>query len=275
MYEKRQLMMLTGVGSLLVAFFGSLIPAVVPLMLLRQSKKLSVGRAATVFVAAVGTYLTVWSIKGKVHGWGGVPVSLHFGFKDYLLAFALGVLTAWAAASLHGLIRKLSPLAMAIYARTHWLLAAAIFGGVIGVLYLVGGQSVQFNGSVGTDMLVHHRAEYGALAFAGLVILKIVLTAWSLAAGYRGGIVFPSVYTGVALSLLVGSIAGSFDGTGTTVGAIAGIFAALTTPALGFVMLVSLLPFKLIGLALAGVLGAVAAPKLLSVGAKRRASPTN
>jgi H+/Cl- antiporter ClcA len=271
MQDKQQLLLLCGVGALLVAFFGSLVPAVIPLLLLKQSKKLSVERAALIGVSALSTYGAIWLIKGKVHGWGGIPASVHFSLRDYVLAFVLGILTALAATWLHRLIKRFAPITKNIYDRTHWLVTAGIFGGVIGLLYLIGGQTVQFNGSAGSSMLVHNHAEYGTLALAGLVIIKIIATAWSLAAGYRGGLVFPSVYTGVALSLFVGSLADGFGGAGTMIGAIAGIFAALTTPALGLVMLISILPIKLLGLAVAGVIGAALAKKLLSGGAKQPA----
>jgi H+/Cl- antiporter ClcA len=244
----------------------------VPVLLLRQQKRLSPRTILPVAVSAVATYLTIWWVKGKVHGFGGIPVNLHFGIKDYALALALGCLAALAAGMLKRLINRLVPSAKAIEGRFHWAVTAAIFGGIIGVLYLVGGESVQFNGSAGTPMLVHNAAEYSTVALAGLVLVKIVVTAWSLASGYRGGIVFPSVYTGVALSLLIGSLTGSLGGTGTMIGAIAGIFAALTSPVLGFIMLVSLLPLKLIGLALFGVIGATLGQELFNGGGDAKPS---
>jgi H+/Cl- antiporter ClcA len=240
--------------------------------MLRQQKKLLLPTAMPVLASAIATYLTIWLLKGDVRGFGGIPAGPHFGFKDYFLALVLGCLAALAAGGLKWCVGYFAPHAKTVHAKLHWAVTAALFGGIIGVLYLVGGESVQFNGSTGSQLLVQNHAEYGVLALAGLVLIKIIVTGWSLASGYRGGIVFPSVYTGVALSLFIGSLAAGLGGTGTMVGSIAGIFAALTTPALGFIMLVSILPLKLLGLALAGVIGAVIGQKLFSGGAKQPAS---
>jgi H+/Cl- antiporter ClcA len=268
--EQRQLMMLAGVGALLVAFFGSLLLAVVPVLLLKQAGKLNRKTILPPLAAALGTYLIIAFLSGDVKGWGGIPLSPHFKFKDLLLAFLLGLLASIAVAWLNKQVFKFRDYAETIYKKYTWWKASAIFGGVIGLLYWIGGQSVQFNGSAGTVMLVKHSAEYGTLALAGLVVIKLLVTAWSLAAGYRGGLVFPSIYTGVALSLFIGSLASGLGGPGTTIGAVAGIITALTTPALGAIMLISLMPLKLLIVGLAGAAGAVAGSRLIAGAAKPR-----
>lgn len=259
-----QIMMLAGLGALLVAFFGALLLTVVPIFALKQSKKLTLLNTLPIVIAALGAYLTIYVLKGDVHGWGGIPAGTHFSPKDYLLAFTLGILTALATGSLKGLIKFYTPITRRLYNRLHWAWAAAAFGGVIGILYLLGGESVQFNGSAGSGILVSRSATYGTLTLLSLAIIKLLVTAWSLAAGYRGGLVFPSVYVGVALSLFVGSLASGLGGAGTMVGAIAGIFASMTTPAVGLIMMISLLPLKMIGLAAFGVAGATLGRRLRS-----------
>jgi H+/Cl- antiporter ClcA len=93
---------------------------------------------------------------------------------------------------------------------------------------------------------------------AGIVLVKLLVTAWSLAAGYRGGLVFPSVFTGVAVSVVIVDEWSSVAGPGVVVGGVAGILTAMTSPVLGPIMLVALLPFSLLGVALVAAAGAVA-----------------
>jgi hypothetical protein len=59
---------------------------------------------------------------------------------------------------------------------------------------------------------------------------------------------------------------GTVGGPGATMGALAGMLVALTTPTVGVVMLLSLLPFKLLGVGLAGAAGAVVGKRVARSG---------
>ena len=66
------------------------------------------------------------------------------------------------------------------------------------------------------------------------------------------------------MSLLVGELASDFGGAGATAGAIGGILAAMTSPVLGLVMVLSLLPAKLLGVGVTGAAGAFVGTKLFA-----------
>jgi hypothetical protein len=59
------------------------------------------------------------------------------------------------------------------------------------------------------------------------------------------------------VSLVVTDLWSEAAGPGVTVGAVAGIVTAMTSPVLGPIMLLSLLPFSLVGVAFAGSAGAI------------------
>jgi len=138
-----------------------------------------------------------------------------------------------------------------------------VFGAVLGLLYLLGGESVQFSGSEGSVLLVQEHADDGALTLVGLVAVKLLATGWSVTSGYRGGLVFPVVFMGVAMSLVVGELAGGLAGPGAMIGAIGGILTAMTSPVIAAVMVLALLPYELVWVALAGAAGAMLGAKVL------------
>jgi H+/Cl- antiporter ClcA len=258
-----RLLVLASVGALLVAFFGSLVTLLVPVLVLWQrTRKLAPGPLLIVALAGLAAYATLFAVQGNGHGYGGLPDTLGVEAHDYAIALVLGALCVPIGALLRAAVARLFALTQVIDRRSSWWLSAAVFGAVLGVLYLVGGQSVQFSGSEGSAILVERAGDDGALALLGILVVKLLAAAWSLAAGYRGGLVFPSVFLGLALSLLIGELAGGLGGPGATIGAIGGILVEMTLPVVGVVMLLALLPLKLLGLGVAGAAGAVLGRRL-------------
>ena len=259
----RKVLMLAAVGALLIVFLGSLVPLLLPLLLMyRKQKRLVPAAVLAVVLAGLTAYGVLYLIKGHTEGYGSIPTATHFDVGDGIAAFFLGVGGAFVGGLLKWSVKHASARTARIDRRWPWLVSATLFGAVIGVLYLIGGESVQFSGNEGSHMLVADHAGDTALALAGLLVVKLLVTGWSLAAGYRGGLVFPSIYGGVALSLLVASIDSNLNGTGAAIGTIAGLLSAMTGPVPGLIMLVSLLPAKLIWLALLGMAGAFVAGRL-------------
>jgi H+/Cl- antiporter ClcA len=248
---------LASLGALLTAFFGSLVPLAIPLLVAYQhTKRLPLVVLIVTVLAGVSSWLTCLVVQGNDSGYGGIP-SLGTHFLDYVAAVGLGVIAAGAAVLLRELVRRLSVVTQKVDHRAPWWVAAAVFGAALGGLYLVGGQTVQFSGSEGTTMLVSGFGNYGAWALAGIAVVKLLATSWSMSAGYRGGLIFPSIFVGVALGLCADGAIPSLAGTGVTLGCVAGLLVGMTSPAFGVVILFSLLPAKLILLGLAGAAGAV------------------
>ncbi len=251
-----RVLILASAGALLAAFFGSVVPLAIPLVLLVQrTGRLPIAAVVPIVVAGLASLGTLRLIQGDIEGFGQIP-SLPIHARDYAAAALLGLLAVPLGALLRWAIVRLGGLTERIEARSPWWAAAIAFGAVLGLLYLAGGESVQFSGSQGTAILLDSSQDKTALALVGIVVVKLVVTAWSAASGYRGGLVFPSVFTGVAVSLAVASADASLSGPGVLIGGVAGLVVEMTNPALGVVMLLALLPAKLLGL---GVVAAAAA----------------
>lgn len=257
-------LVLASVGALLVAFFGSLIPLLIPLLLLaRRGGRPAAADVATIVAAGLAAWATLRVVHGNDHGFGGIDrAAVHA--RDYPAAFVLGVVAAGTGALLRWLLVRMSGVAGRVATGARWWVAAVVFGAVLGALYLAGGESVQFSGAEGAGLLAGHDPPYGAWALAGIVVVKLVVTSWSLSAGYRGGLVFPSVFAGVTVSLLVADVLPGLAGPGILLGSVAGLLVEMTAPALGAILLLALLPGALLPLGLAGALGAIAGRALLT-----------
>jgi H+/Cl- antiporter ClcA len=257
-------LVLASAGALLVAFFGSLIALAIPLLILRQrTERTPIGPVAAIVVAGLAAWVTVWLLQGNHHGYGTIP-SAGVEAHDYAIAVVLGLVAVAIGALLRWCIVRLTVVTKHVQDGTPWWPAAAIFGAVLGALYLVGGQTVQFSGSEGSTMLLSGEVRYGPWALAGIALVKLAATSWSVAAGYRGGLVFPAVFAGVAVSLLTADALPDLAGPGVLLGCIAGLLVEMTAPMLGVVMLLALVPAELLPLALAGAAGAIVARMLLA-----------
>jgi H+/Cl- antiporter ClcA len=253
-----RVLVLASAGALLVAFFGSLIPIAIPLVIVYQrTRRLQVAAVMPIALAGLAAWGTVWLVHGDHHGYGSIPSDAVHA-RDYIVAVVLGVSAVGIGALLRWFVVRLAVVIRHIETRPPWWVAAAIFGLVLGVLYLIGGQTVQFSGSEGSVMLLSGEFHYGTWALAGIAFVKLLATAWSLTAGYRGGLVFPSVFAGVAVSLLVAGALPDVAGPGVLLGSVAGLLVEMTAPMLGVVMLLALLPAKLLPLGIAGAAGAIA-----------------
>jgi H+/Cl- antiporter ClcA len=253
-----RVLVLASAGALLVAFFGSLTPIAIPLVIVYQrTRRLQLAAVMAIALAGLAAWGTVWVVHGNHHGYGSIP-SAAIHARDYATAVVLGVIAVAIGALLRWFLKRLAVVTKRADDRTPWWVAAAIFGLVLGALYLIGGQTVQFSGSEGSVMLLSGDVHYGAWALAGIAVVKLAATAWSLTAGYRGGLVFPSVFAGVAVSLLVAAALPDVAGPGVLLGSVAGLFVEMTSPMLGVVMLLALLPAKLLPLGTAGAAGAIA-----------------
>lgn len=259
-----ELLVLSSIGALLVAFFGSVLPAPIPLLIMRrQGKPLTRRSVIPPLLAGVTAWIVVSLIRGDAQGHDIIPIDSGGDLAAVPAALALGVLAVAVGVLLRLVIRLTSGWTDRLDRLWHWIAAAAVFGALLGVLYWIGGESVQFSGQAGTQELYDDRAQYGAAALLGLVLVKLVATAWSISAGYRGGPAFPSVYMGVALSLAITTAIPSVSETGVMIGAIAGILAEMTTPGVAIIMVLSLMPANLLPIGLVGALGAVGGRRVL------------
>lgn len=256
------------IGALLIAFTGSILPAVFPFILLLQKAKPEIKKlplrdpkalaslmsrkrhviidglidvVLPVLLASGTAFFVMWLMDPSIAGYGSVSVSQPIKLVDFGLAVVAGVLATFAGTLLKQAISYFGRLAKWMDKTWPWPVSASMFGLGIGLLYVIGGQSVQFSGSIGSKLLLEQAPTLGLFALLGLLAVKLLVTAWSLATGYRGGLVFPTIYMGIAIAYILFHLTGATD-PGVLIGAVAGVFGALTGPAVAFIFIASILP---------------------------------
>ncbi len=261
-----QVFVLGSVGALLVAFVGSLVPLVVPVLLLARQRQLSVRAAIITTTAGLAAYGGLFVLRGgTADGYGTIPeASTHYGIHDFVAAVVLGVIAVFVAHGFKRCVALFAGITKRVDEQVSWPISAMVYGAVLGSIYLVGGETIEFSGSNGTVTLLERSATYSAAALGGIALAKVLATAWSLSSGYRGGVVFPSIFTAVATGLFVSRVASHLGGPGVEVGVVAGMLTALTGAPFALVFLLALLPAALVLLAAAGVVAAAITERLLT-----------
>ncbi len=264
-----QLLIVASIGSLLACFFGSLLLVVVPVLLIyKQTKKLpKLLPLLVIMVTVLAAYGIVRLLDqdGQV-AYGTLPKFPGFNWHDPLIALLLGFLIVFLAKGLQVLIAVFTKFVQKHVTenkRTAALLLSALVGGVLGLFYFLGGQTIEFSGSAGSELFAQNYATYSVWALVGLIVFKLLAISWSAASGYRGGLVFPSIYMGIVFGVLAEKIVPGWGGTGAMIGSISGMMSAATTPVLGIIFMAALLPLHLIWLPLVATIGTVLAERLL------------
>lgn len=88
----------------------------------------------------------------------------------------------------------------------HPLLILTAGGVVLGLLGVLGGPLSLFKGLEQMKELVSERAHYGFGALIGLALLKTLAMVVAATSGFRGGRIFPIVFSGVALGIAASTL---------------------------------------------------------------------
>ncbi|WP_062379407.1 ion channel protein [Demequina pelophila] len=105
---------------------------------------------------------------------------------------AAGVAAAAAFTPAHRLFRRLR----------HPLAYVTLGGLLLGLLGALGGPITMFKGAAETIALLDGRDSYTVAALVGIVAIKLIAIVIAGASGFRGGRIFPALFTGVAVGLL-------------------------------------------------------------------------
>ena len=255
---------IASLGALLAAFFNSLLPVVIPLLILKKKNMLNpLSFLVTVIAGVVGWYI-IRVIKNEAYI--EIPVTGTFSFYNLAIAAGLGLFSILLSVVIKAAIKLMHPVAEKIDKKVYWLFGAIIFGLVLGILYYAGGQTIQFSGSEGLKLLSENPAQYSIAALLGLIIFKLLATSWSTTTGYRGGLVFPSIYMGAVLSLIISSIFNLTGNTeaGTIIGSITGVLMGMTNPIIGVVLAFALFPLSQFSIVIGAVIGALIGFKIVT-----------
>lgn len=248
-----QLVQAAGLSALLAAMFGSPLAGVVPLM-----EMAPVGVPMTIMVLPALSASAMAAITMRVmdvEAPGRIPFAYDtFHAPQLLWAVVVGAAAGAAGMLLRRVMVVLRSITVRLDARSV-VLTATVGGLGLGVLYAIGGESIRFAGIPElVTVIADTSSPWRALFLAGM---KVLATAWCLAAGYRGGMIFPAAFVGGAVGLAIHLAANSVPmEVAVAVGIAAAIATALRSPVTASLVAAAVVTPALLPLAILGVVTA-------------------
>lgn len=204
--DKQSVKVLSAAGliALFAAFFNSFIVGLLSLYLvLKESKtKLSLPLLIVAIVASASSVATLALVEG--HGliefqaieWN---ISLMAALSIILLFF-MGIGATFLIKLFHNGVEFL----YLPYLKSHpWWMNAAVAAAGLSIIYIVGGPLIEFTGNESIQPLIVESSALGIVGLLLIIVTKIGAIAWSKAIGYRGGLIFPSLFVISGMVLLV------------------------------------------------------------------------
>ncbi|WP_053618843.1 ion channel protein [Nocardiopsis sp. NRRL B-16309] len=140
----------------------------------------------------------------------GSVIALVGGVVGLALVYAFPVVTGW--------FRRLR----------HPVLMIGTGGLVLGLLGVLGGRLTMFKGLDEMGELAAHSSDFGVGALVVIIVVRMAALLTAASCGFRGGRIFPVLFTGVALGLLAAKLVPAVPVSLAVASAVVGILAAVT-----------------------------------------------
>lgn len=225
----RRIMVMAGMSAAFSALFGTPLAATVIAMEISHVGLLQYDALVPCVIAALPAYYISGMLGVEKHPWGlssVTPFSLPLSISTFVLALLCAIISVLFVIALG----RIPALAKKIPA--HPILRAVIVAAVLlGMTLLSGGQF--YNGAGGhviTECLQGERMP--AYSF----LLKILFTAVSVAAGFKGGEIVPALFIGATFGSFFGPIIGLPAGLAAAIG-MGCLFCCVTNCPLGTLLI--------------------------------------
>ncbi|MBQ9028007.1 MAG: chloride channel protein [Lachnospiraceae bacterium] len=225
----RRIMVMAGMSAAFSALFGTPLAATVIAMEISHVGLLQYDALVPCVIAALPSYYISGMLGVEKHPWGlsnVTPFSLPLSLSTFVLAFLCAIVSVLFVVALG----RIPALAKKIPA--HPVFRGAIVAAILlGMTLLSGGQF--YNGAGGhviTECL--HGEPVPVCAF----LLKILFTAVSVAAGFKGGEIVPALFIGATFGSVVGPLLGLPGGLAAAIG-MGCLFSCVTNCPLGTLLI--------------------------------------
>jgi H+/Cl- antiporter ClcA len=225
----RRIMVMAGMSAAFSALFGTPLAATVIAMEISHVGLLQYDALVPCVIAALPSYYISGMLGVEKHPWGlsnVTPFSLPLSLSTFVLAFLCAIVSVLFVVALG----RIPALAKKIPA--HPVFRGAIVSAILlGMTLLSGGQF--YNGAGGhviTECL--HGEPVPVCAF----LLKILFTAVSVAAGFKGGEIVPALFIGATFGSVAGPLLGLPGGLAAAIG-MGCLFSCVTNCPLGTLLI--------------------------------------
>lgn len=225
----RRIMVMAGMSAAFSALFGTPLAATVIAMEISHVGLLQYDALVPCVIAALPAYYISGMLGVEKHPWGLqsiTPFTLPLSVSTFVLAFLcalVSILFVVALGRIPALARKIPAQPI--------IRAALVACILLGMTLLSGGQF--YNGAGGhviTECL--HGEKVPVYAF----LVKILFTAVSIAAGFKGGEIVPSLFIGATFGSVVGPLLGLPSGLAAAIG-MGCLFCCVTNCPLGTLLI--------------------------------------
>lgn len=120
-------------------------------------------------------------------------IDLFSGSVVVLIAIALGMIGVWIFPHLHRMFNRIR----------NPILKLGIGGFILGLLALIGGEITLFKGLDEMKQLVDSNEMFSIGSMLAITLTKLAALVVAAACGFRGGRIFPAVFVGVSLGLML------------------------------------------------------------------------
>lgn len=221
-----KLLSMVGFVALFAAFFNSFIAGMLGLILITKQLKIKLD-SDLLIIAAIASLVTVGALKvlgGSAYT--KLPETAWHISVSGIIAMILLVAAGYIYTNLLGATDKaLTSVHQRLEGKNWWTRALAAAGG-LSILYLLGGTLVEFTGNESIQPMLKQSASLGAIGLFWILLVKIAAISWSKRLGYRGGLVFPSVFVAAVLVAIIQLFIKDIGFTIGLVAAMVGILAA-------------------------------------------------
>lgn len=215
-----------GFVALFVAFFNSFVIGMLSLLLVKKQFKvqLHINLVALSLIAAASAAITL-RLLSDVSYFNLPPMSWHINIATIMMVSLVGLagyLGTYILKFGHDFAKKISD---GLSGDEWWLHASVAAAGLI-ALYLLGGNLVQFTGNESIAPMFHQAPELGIIGLIWIFIIKIAAMSWSKAFGYRGGLIFPTVFAASILAAIASQMVSDVNVVYVFIAAMIGFFIA-------------------------------------------------
>ncbi|MFO0920217.1 MAG: chloride channel protein [Candidatus Saccharimonadales bacterium] len=107
-----------------------------------------------------------------------------------------------------------------------WIMRSIVASVGLIFLYLIGGPLVEFTGNKSIAPMFEQASSLGLVGLVWILIVKIIVIAWSKAIGYRGGMIFPTIFLATVLVAITQLYVNDLNGIYGVIAVIVGAFVA-------------------------------------------------
>ena len=210
--------------ALFAAFFHSFVIGVAAIFLLAKQAQVKIS-APLLLLAGLSSAsalitLSIFYPKDSFFNWpsGGWKIAFADVGVAALLAVA-GFATTYLLDRVHTVFRVIREHSL----MNTWWRRALVAGLGLGLLFLLGGTLVEFTGNLSIKPMLQQSASLGIAGLAGIYLVKVAAIAWSKAWGYRGGMIFPTLFVASVLVAMATLVRPDTNLTIALIGAMVGV----------------------------------------------------